>query len=1347
MRDETLCNDNNKCTNDVCHPKLGCLNTMIKCDDKNECTTETCDPVVGCIYKHKNCDDQIFCTRDSCIPSNGTCVSTFDKSISPKCKGGPCSKTQDCAEYEKFHQLSNSCQKAVCDLQLGTCVAIKINKCAENCKRSCFPNDRCDQAKCVLNEKTSEFECIHKKKNCDDNKSCTLDSCDPQLGCVHKISELCPAHPLCDTDADCISWERSEKLKEKCQRASCDVQKGICVKSNSETFCGFEECSIHCKPSNQCESAQCLKDSNGKAYCSRTPIICDDKKECTDDKCDPLRGCVFNYKVSEKCKPGLQCEKNCDCQMWEKQKNLKEKCRKAVCDIKLGSCKSIPIDSECERIIDKCQDNCLPRNKCDKAQCVKDLETNEVYCKHTPKSCDDGKTCTEDSCDKELGCVHKYTVSEECPLGGECNGDNDCIKFAFDRELSKKCLKSICDKGRGACIVIPKDRPCIDRSTCEKSCVASNPCETSGCSVNCKGDYVCIRKQKVCNDHKHCTYDYCDISTGKCVNSFVNSANCSLKCNVDLDCAAWGENKNLAKDCLVASCDNDLGSCVAIPSKDKKCLIMKKCLNNCSPRHHCETSKCTYDEIKQESKCEYFPKVCFDGKKCTIDTCNNETGCVFSYQVSKNCPANSKCEKQSDCYDWAIKNKLNDNCEEAKCDEEYGKCVAIPSQDKTCVSKRVCEKDCKPSSACETVACVKNEKNIVQCIRNVNSCDDKKVCTKDSCDKTTGKCLNIYTESELCPANASCERNLDCKQWGIDRKLDVCQDAVCDSTLGACRIVPNGKKCSASTCKKGCIISNKCEEPVCSYDIQNKLLCEYKRKDCDDGKKCTVDMCDTNEGCIHKFDKNIVGCDTPVCEHRDNCNEWANKQNLNELCQEAICNPETGTCKAVLINNAQCNPYLNKCKRDCKPSSACETALCIVDGVSKQYSCERKKISCDDGNECTKDVCDPIKGCIFTYKESETCPKYCTNNADCIEYGNSMSASLNCQIAVCDLKKTSCTLEKDTNPKCKDISRICSLVCKPKNDCDVAQCERKSANSNKIECLHTPKSCDDSKSCTVDSCDIKTGCKNEFKFSDICVKPCDKDLDCSSWGVTNKLEDKCELAVCDKDSGSCKAVKGPQTPKCKNNNQCETSNDCPQGKYGSICCQESSTKKCCDNQCREDSDCVSNNDNVWGYCVKEDTGKMACKYKDKCKLNTDCDDNNPCTKDICLSDYGFCRHQPLCTDNTECTSDICIPSKDGKSYKCENRRISCTTDPSLLDRNFELLSKADQTNWLGKCSNVDGCITCTVNAQCEDNNGCTKDSCENKLCVHKPIDNKWCDPKLLGQPLKIQGYFGTTTKN
>jgi hypothetical protein len=205
--------------------------------------------------------------------------------------------------------------------------------------------------------------------------------------------------------------------------------------------------------------------------------------------------------------------------------------------------------------------------------------------------------------------------------------------------------------------------------------------------------------------------------------------------------------------------------------------------------------------------------------------------------------------------------------------------------------------------------------------------------------------------------------------------------------------------------------------------------------------------------------------------------------------------------------------------------------------------------------------------------------------------------------------------------------------------------------------------------------------------------------------------------------------------------QCNTYKDCPTSRFGGVCSEgKDGVRRCRQHSCKYDINCIfkSPDKNVWGYCkLDKDTRQKYCKYLPKCLKNKDCDDGDACTKDICLKKYGYCINRKRCVDKSECTLNICIPHGKDK-YSCKNPVKTCTRDKDLLSKKFEEVSESDKLKWLGKCSHTDGCRTCVVNSQCDDNNGCTADSCEQQYCLHRPIHNEWCDPKLATQPITYQ---------
>jgi len=80
-----FCDDDNDCTDDVCDPVLGCINTSVDayCDDGVGCTTDVCDPVLGCVNTpvHLDCDDGVDCTIDVCDPTQGCLYSPVEVTL------------------------------------------------------------------------------------------------------------------------------------------------------------------------------------------------------------------------------------------------------------------------------------------------------------------------------------------------------------------------------------------------------------------------------------------------------------------------------------------------------------------------------------------------------------------------------------------------------------------------------------------------------------------------------------------------------------------------------------------------------------------------------------------------------------------------------------------------------------------------------------------------------------------------------------------------------------------------------------------------------------------------------------------------------------------------------------------------------------------------------------------------------------------------------------------------------------------------------------------------------------------------------------------------------------------
>ncbi len=119
--------------------------------------------------------------------------------------------------------------------------------------------------------------------------------------------------------------------------------------------------------------------------------------------------------------------------------------------------------------------------------------------------CDDGKTCTADSCNAKDGCAH-LPVSVTCSDGDACTGQDacaagTCIGAKLDCNDANPCTSDACDVAEGCTHTAAGAGPCDDGDTC----TTGEAC-TSG---------VCAPTGTLpCNDDNPCTADLCEAQKG-----------------------------------------------------------------------------------------------------------------------------------------------------------------------------------------------------------------------------------------------------------------------------------------------------------------------------------------------------------------------------------------------------------------------------------------------------------------------------------------------------------------------------------------------------------------------------------------------------------------------------------------------------------------------------------------------------------------------------------------------------------------------------------------------------------------------------------------------------------------
>ncbi len=274
------CNDGNPCTTDTCDPATGCAhgNSNDACDDKNACTTgDHCEAGV-CVYGGLvNCDDGNVCTTDSCDPKQG-CLHLLNTA--------PCDDEDLCT-------TGDHCHLGEC-ISSGTLSCNDGNLCTDD---ACLPASGClFEANDVLcddgNACTTVDQCFGGQckgsvsPDCDDGNPCTVDTCNPEEGCVHGNSnDACNDGNACTANDQCAGGECQPGTPVDCDDGnlctddSCNPQSG-CVHADNDAACNDGNA---CTSNDHCASGEC----------DGAPVQCNDGNACTNDVCEPDTGCLY----------------------------------------------------------------------------------------------------------------------------------------------------------------------------------------------------------------------------------------------------------------------------------------------------------------------------------------------------------------------------------------------------------------------------------------------------------------------------------------------------------------------------------------------------------------------------------------------------------------------------------------------------------------------------------------------------------------------------------------------------------------------------------------------------------------------------------------------------------------------------------------------------------------------------------------------------------------------------------------------------------------------------------------------------------------------------------------------
>jgi hypothetical protein len=293
------CEDGNPCTVNLCDAVKGCVavSSADPCSDNNVCTEgDSCQggKCVGGAFK--SCTDGEPCTDDACHPqlgcqylankaacSDGNACTEGDACAGGSCVGGGAVTCDD----------GNPCTTDACDAKKG-CVA-KANAAPCTDGNVCTQNDLCNAGACEPGSPVA----------CDDNNPCTSDLCNPKSGCQASANtapctdgDVCTVADTCNAGACKPGAPLPCDDGNPCTDDSCDPAKGCVAKANA----------AGCDDGNACTAGDACK--SGK--CLAALAKCDDGNPCTDDGCDPAKGCVASPN-SAPCSDGSVCTGNDTC--------------------------------------------------------------------------------------------------------------------------------------------------------------------------------------------------------------------------------------------------------------------------------------------------------------------------------------------------------------------------------------------------------------------------------------------------------------------------------------------------------------------------------------------------------------------------------------------------------------------------------------------------------------------------------------------------------------------------------------------------------------------------------------------------------------------------------------------------------------------------------------------------------------------------------------------------------------------------------------------------------------------------------------------------------------------------
>ncbi|MEZ4266489.1 MAG: hypothetical protein R3F39_08930 [Myxococcota bacterium] len=1119
---------------------------------------------------------------------------------------------------------------------------------------ACTVGDACVAGACVPGQ----------AEDCDDGDACTDDACDKLLGCTALVNTGgCDDGDPCTLVDTCVAGEcigvgaPTCDDGNPCTADTCNGDTGACEHLDLAVACDDANA---CTEGDFCSVGACLP---GPAQ------DCDDGNPCTSDVCDKTTGACVNLPIAAGCDDGNSCTAD-------------DACVAGACVGGPNGC-ACAEDGDCA--VKEDGDACNGTLICKLNECVVDpLTLVSCAVSSTP--------CQKNVCVPATGLCALSPVPDSagcddgdgCTLGDTCAAGTCVAGAAASCDDGNACTDDSCDPVTGLCAHAPNTAACDDGNACTTgdTCGASvcvglvpvdcddgNPCTTDSC-LSLSG---CIHAPNAlpCDDGAACT-----VGDGCAAGSCASGGNV-CQCQGTLDCAAF-EDGNLCNGTLVCA-DNQ---CVVDPLSPVVCGQAPPCqANMCEP----SSGECVALAMGDGTPCD-------DGDGCTVgDVCGLGV-CVGGGPLD--CGEGGSCAggvcsggALATCRDLALcyfacglpgaPDNCNSDCEAAalpSATAELG--VFIDCLDAACLvdPSPGCDHPNNPVCAVQLASCLQCETDD-QCDYG-NTCANAVCTVGGSCDVSPIGDGTQCDDGDACTADDSCLAGECVASPGLDcDDGNLCTAEVCDG-LGGC----------VSTAVEGCNPTDDLDFDDSTADVDcddgdatvypgAPELCDGQDNDCDGaaeglvGTDCAVGEVCIEAGCVDvAVECASVDACVAVCGGDSVCAEacvsaaspayQAARQGLSE-CLDASCpTGDEGNCYSVAIGGP------------CAGWAVCGEGACVPDCAGK---------TCGDdgcGQECG--VCQPEDVCIaFQCGAPE-----CFNETDCLpgEF---------CNGGVC--RDLNCPEGCPGGQVCAPGGCVDPTPCLGDGDCATADsCLEATCVGN--FCQFSPVNCDDGNPCTVDSCDGSGAAA-------LCVNAA------VPTGVSCELVSSCAapFGICS--LGSCLPV---EPVVCNDGDLC-TVDGCQEGvgcvfeplcAGGEVCFGDG---RClvAGAGCTLDAQCATGDPCVQGQC-----------FQNVCVELSYCDDNNPCTDDLCSLSPGLtCDYQTSTLNGSACN----VGASGCGGFVCDSG--SCVEDvgaPPPCPDDGDVCT-------IAQCFGAGACGY--VSIACDDGDPCTTDSCDPiSGCASTPVD-------------------------